>query len=1077
MAQEYSGGISVATGFKLNDPQPIDDRLVVASLSDLSTLPNVYAGIVVAVASEGYALYRWNGNTQSQSSNWIEVGSGGTSTEGSQGIQGIQGIQGATGTGTQGIQGIQGPAGGGTSSQGSQGIQGIQGITGSGSQGSQGIQGIQGPEGGAGTATFVSGSFSSITSALQLTRTDSTSQTFDLSSLVDTTAKPIIEYTPTSISDTTHPEGTVTYSDGKLYIRTGAGWKMGYLYDLSGASSGGGSVNLGILQFAGQWNFGPGGSSVLESGTGDLSDNVNIITVSAIDNNLGQEANLLTLQSGDLIELSEGANQAVYRITDINTVTTESTPGDLTTGVVTVTGSYSINTSYPNQGVTGTDYGDGGFLYVGNGLSLGRVTPWTDGSSNKGTGSVVTLSNNTGVTVGDLVYVKAILGSKYAIAIGYIDQSNFPTICTIDLSTDSLVDAQSLGNVNSLYDGLTSDDHLNYVLEVEFIESTGKLYLTSRFTDRIYEYDFNINTGQISSSTGVINLTLPTATVNYHASQTLQWDGFTIDKTNLKIYKGVNYWFGNNYPNTATQSAPIYVVEYDLNTSTETLRTVATVPTSSLGGKKLGVHFLGWAENDSAIHIGYNAGPVSSDSMQFLKLNANDLSSVATVNTNVGRIHNQYELINIILFSEKFDIIGVRQSNYVNQYDLSYTPKETLQVGLAGNVTQWYGKLHVDPISGNVTSSDNNPVIMNLITYPHTLGTPFFTAGGKTTRGIVYSASQDKYVFFRGNYPHVAICNSNGTFEQDINITQSPFASYKMIVGIDSTGEFAVKVGEYGETGIVSLSSAVTWTTKAIPAPFTVAAAAFDDVNDVLYLISNTGATKYVSIDAAGIGGTVTWSNGPTLNIGTETIKSATVNTTSNVVYLATQAVSPYRTSIHSFTTAALGVTWNYSDTIAGNSTHFSSFVQIKYNKFSDSIWAIYNTNQNTGTQALVEISALNGVRESKYNNLGANSIYEIIFTDNDKLVQVYSPSFRALAHYIPLDKPIGEPRYILTDAVENTNTGELLIAATNVVWRILEKNYNINSNQFTFTTDYYTGNNVTWSPSSGTDINTSFYR
>lgn len=79
MAQEYSGGISIATGFKLNDPQPIDDRLVVATLSDLSTLPNVYAGIVIAVASESYALYRWNGNDQTQSSNWIEVGSGGSS--------------------------------------------------------------------------------------------------------------------------------------------------------------------------------------------------------------------------------------------------------------------------------------------------------------------------------------------------------------------------------------------------------------------------------------------------------------------------------------------------------------------------------------------------------------------------------------------------------------------------------------------------------------------------------------------------------------------------------------------------------------------------------------------------------------------------------------------------------------------------------------------------------------------------------------------------------------------------------------------------------------------------------------
>ena len=79
MATEFNGGIGIATGFNLQDPQPIDDRLVVELLSDLtdsSELPNPYAGMVVSVADQSYNLYRWNGIDRTQAPNWILVGSG-----------------------------------------------------------------------------------------------------------------------------------------------------------------------------------------------------------------------------------------------------------------------------------------------------------------------------------------------------------------------------------------------------------------------------------------------------------------------------------------------------------------------------------------------------------------------------------------------------------------------------------------------------------------------------------------------------------------------------------------------------------------------------------------------------------------------------------------------------------------------------------------------------------------------------------------------------------------------------------------------------------------------------------------
>jgi hypothetical protein len=56
MAKTYSGGVSIATGFKLNDPQPIVDYMVVDFNTDLMILPNQFIGMTVFV-KEANSLY------------------------------------------------------------------------------------------------------------------------------------------------------------------------------------------------------------------------------------------------------------------------------------------------------------------------------------------------------------------------------------------------------------------------------------------------------------------------------------------------------------------------------------------------------------------------------------------------------------------------------------------------------------------------------------------------------------------------------------------------------------------------------------------------------------------------------------------------------------------------------------------------------------------------------------------------------------------------------------------------------------------------------------------------------------
>ncbi len=59
MAKTYSGGVTIATGFKLNDPQPIVDYMVVDNLACLDgdvlsippvvAIPNQFIGMTVFV--------------------------------------------------------------------------------------------------------------------------------------------------------------------------------------------------------------------------------------------------------------------------------------------------------------------------------------------------------------------------------------------------------------------------------------------------------------------------------------------------------------------------------------------------------------------------------------------------------------------------------------------------------------------------------------------------------------------------------------------------------------------------------------------------------------------------------------------------------------------------------------------------------------------------------------------------------------------------------------------------------------------------------------------------------------------
>ena len=52
MGKPYSGGVTIATGFKLNDPQPIVDYMVVDLISDLATLPNQFIGMETYVLQD-----------------------------------------------------------------------------------------------------------------------------------------------------------------------------------------------------------------------------------------------------------------------------------------------------------------------------------------------------------------------------------------------------------------------------------------------------------------------------------------------------------------------------------------------------------------------------------------------------------------------------------------------------------------------------------------------------------------------------------------------------------------------------------------------------------------------------------------------------------------------------------------------------------------------------------------------------------------------------------------------------------------------------------------------------------------
>jgi len=68
MAKSNSGGTTIGTGFKLNDPQPIADYMVVDFISDLATIPNQFIGMTTFVKESDC-------NFEKQSTGWKPVGS------------------------------------------------------------------------------------------------------------------------------------------------------------------------------------------------------------------------------------------------------------------------------------------------------------------------------------------------------------------------------------------------------------------------------------------------------------------------------------------------------------------------------------------------------------------------------------------------------------------------------------------------------------------------------------------------------------------------------------------------------------------------------------------------------------------------------------------------------------------------------------------------------------------------------------------------------------------------------------------------------------------------------------------
>ncbi|NJB83605.1 hypothetical protein [Wenyingzhuangia aestuarii] len=73
MGKVYSGGFEFPTGVKRQASQPLDDSEIVEFLNDLKTLDKCYPLIIVGVL-ETETHYKWNGQDQTNLSNWTEVG-------------------------------------------------------------------------------------------------------------------------------------------------------------------------------------------------------------------------------------------------------------------------------------------------------------------------------------------------------------------------------------------------------------------------------------------------------------------------------------------------------------------------------------------------------------------------------------------------------------------------------------------------------------------------------------------------------------------------------------------------------------------------------------------------------------------------------------------------------------------------------------------------------------------------------------------------------------------------------------------------------------------------------------------
>ena len=144
MGKIYQQGIISPKGFNLISSEPTDQREILATQADLTTLTFTYLGMEVKIVDEAFAKYKLLTLPSSVLGNWTLLQEGVAGPPGADGADGATGATGADGDSAYDIY----VTGGGILTEANWllsliGAQGVPGV-----QGTQGLQGIQGERGG-----------------------------------------------------------------------------------------------------------------------------------------------------------------------------------------------------------------------------------------------------------------------------------------------------------------------------------------------------------------------------------------------------------------------------------------------------------------------------------------------------------------------------------------------------------------------------------------------------------------------------------------------------------------------------------------------------------------------------------------------------------------------------------------------------------------------------------------------------------------------------------------------------------------------------------------------------------------